>query len=74
MLQTYIMGNSPFFYINEYTYPLNTVEKPAIMAKVIAEAERNRVFPLGRWGEHMHYNSDVTVARAMEMAQNLLSS
>ena len=60
-------------FLNEYAYPLNTIDKPAVMRSILLESNACGVFPLGRWGEHMHYNSDVTVARAMDLAQNLLS-
>lgn len=66
--------NSEFAYMNDYAYPLNTIEKPDIMKGIISEAESNGVYPLGRWGEHMHYNSDVTVSRALEMAKKLISN
>lgn len=58
--------NTNTFY-NEYAYPLNTIEKPYIMDEVIAFARKRNVYPLGRWGEHQHYNSDVTVYRAMKL-------
>lgn len=61
-----------FAYMNEYAYPLNTIDKPEIMKNIISEAESNGVYPLGRWGEHMHYNSDVTVGRALEMARKII--
>lgn len=60
-----------FAYMNEYAYPLNTINKPEIMKNIIAEAEENNVYPLGRWGEHMHYNSDVTVARALSLYERI---
>lgn len=59
-------------FMNEYAYPLNTIDKPAVMRSILRESNANNVFPLGRWGEHMHYNSDVTVARAMDLAHRLL--
>ena len=60
-----------FRYINEYAYPLNTIEKPAIMAKLLAWAEEHRASGVGRWGEWQHYNSDVTVERAMKTVERL---
>lgn len=58
-----------FHYTNEYAYPLNTIGKPQKMERLIAWAKERGVYPLGRWGEHQHYNSDVTVERALEMAE-----
>lgn len=63
--------NDNFKYMNQYAYPLNTIEKPAIMKKLLAWSEEQGVYGLGRWGEHQHYNSDVTVDLAMKMAGNL---
>lgn len=56
-----------FSYLNEFAYPLNTLEKPEIMKQILSYAARHEVFGLGRWGEHEHYNSDVTVKRAMDL-------
>lgn len=60
-----------FAYLNKYAYPLNTVNKPEIMKQLLAFGESCNVYGLGRWGEHQHYNSDVTVERAMDMAERL---
>ena len=56
---------------NEYAYPLNTRNKPFIMQKLLSFARTRKVFGLGRWGEWEHYNSDVTVLKAMELAEAL---
>ena len=50
---------------------LNTVEKPKIMKKLLDWSRENNVIGLGRWGEHQHYNSDVTVELAMQLAEKL---
>ena len=60
----------PHFY-NEYAYPLNTIGKPDIMKRLLVWSEEHGVYGLGRWGEHQHYNSDVTVERAMRLAGRL---
>ena len=65
--------NSNFKHMNRYAYPLNTVEKPKIMGRLLSWSREQNVIGLGRWGEHQHYNSDVTVERAMTLADNLLS-
>lgn len=57
-----------FCYLNAYAYPLNTVQKPYIMERLLGFAKEKGVFGLGRWGEHEHYNSDVTVERALRLA------
>ena len=63
--------NNNFKYMNQYAYPLNTVKKPEIMKKLLLWSKEQSVIGLGRWGEHQHYNSDVTVDLAMKLAQEL---
>ncbi|MCC8192282.1 MAG: FAD-dependent oxidoreductase [Ruminococcus sp.] len=64
--------NDNFKYMNKYAYPLNTIEKPAIMKKLLAWSEEQSVYGLGRWGEHQHYNSDVTVDLAIKMGERFI--
>lgn len=63
-----------FCYDNNYAYPLNTIDKPCIMKKLLEYGECKRIFGLGRWGEHEHYNSDVTVQRALRLANKILEN
>ena len=63
--------NDNFKYLNRYAYPLNTVEKPKIMKKLLGWSREHNVIGLGRWGEHQHYNSDVTAELAMTLADKL---
>ena len=58
-------------FVNEYTYPLNTVDKPTVIKHLLSYARERGVIGLGRWGEHEHYNSDRTVERAMELFEEL---
>lgn len=58
-------------YINDYAYPLNTVNKNEIIGKLLAFGESKNVYGLGRWGEWQHYNSDVVVERALHLADKL---
>lgn len=60
-----------FSFQNDYAYPVNTVEKPMIMENLLKWTEGQSVYGLGRWGEHQHYNSDVTVERALKLAEKL---
>lgn len=64
---------SSYCYMNEYAYPLNTISKPQIMEKLLSFMKENQIYGLGRWGEHNHYNSDVTVLRAMDLAEKMLT-
>lgn len=61
-----------FAYMNAYAYPLNTKMKPAIMEALLSYCREKDIYGLGRWGEHNHYNSDVTVERAMNLAEELV--
>lgn len=64
--------NNNFKYMNQYAYPLNTIKKPQIMKRLLDWSRKQGVIGLGRWGEHQHYNSDVTVDLAMKLAEELL--
>lgn len=64
--------NDNFKYMNQYAYPLNTIRKPEIMKKLLAWSKERGVYGLGRWGEHQHYNSDVTVDLAMKMIEKVM--
>lgn len=62
---------SLFRYRNEYAYPLNTIGKEEIMHEILAFAGSKNVIGLGRWGEWQHYNSDVVVELALDLADRL---
>lgn len=62
---------STFQYLNQYAYPLNTIGKLQIMKELLEWAKTRRVYGLGRWGEHQHYNSDLVVELALKMAEEL---
>lgn len=62
-----------YYYMNQYAYPLNTVGKPAIMDKLLSWCKTKNIYGLGRWGEWQHYNSDVTVEKALQLAGTLAS-
>lgn len=61
-----------FAYMNEYAYPLNTINKPDIIDKLLRYCKEHDVYGLGRWGEHQHYNSDLTVELAVNLADELI--
>ena len=65
---------STFQYMNQYAYPLKTIGKPEIMKELLEWAKTRRVYGLGRWGEHQHYNSDLVVELALKMAEELNSA
>ena len=65
-------NNDNFKYMNQYAYPLNTIRKPEIMKRLLAWSKEHGVIGLGRWGEHQHYNSDVTVDLALKLVESEL--
>jgi len=60
-----------FRHSSDYSYPLNTIGKNEEMSALLAETETSRVFGLGRWGEWQHYNTDVVVKRAIDLAKQI---
>ena len=64
-------GKAEYCYMNEYAYPLNTIGKPEIMKRLLIFCADKGIHGLGRWGEHCHYNSDLVVELAMNLAQRL---
>lgn len=61
-----------FHYINKYAYPLNMLHKPKIMNRLLGWGAEKDIYGLGRWGEHQHYNSDLTVDLAMKRALSFI--
>ena len=57
------------YFINEYAYPLNTRGKQEKIRRILDNAKKNGIFGLGRWGEWQHYNSDVVMRRAIDLAE-----
>ena len=66
-----VIPNERFKYMNQYAYPLNTINKPEIMKRLLEWSAQQEVYGLGRWGEHQHYNSDVTVDMSIKLADLL---
>jgi protoporphyrinogen oxidase len=58
---------------NEFAYPINTRDKPAAVDSILSWARSHGVIGLGRWGRWEHMNSDVAVAEALDLADNLTS-
>jgi len=59
-------------FMNEYAYPLNTIEKPEKIAFILQHCKENGIIGLGRWGEHQHFNSDAVVERSLKLAEELV--
>lgn len=56
---------------NEFAYPINTVGKPEAVEKILTWGRSNNIIGLGRWGRWEHMNSDIAVAEALQMADQL---
>lgn len=65
------VNTNHFRHMNKYAYPLNTLDKPWIMKRLLSWVEQKGVIGLGRWGEHEHYNSDTVVERAIRLAERV---
>jgi len=57
---------------NEFAYPINTLGKPQDVGHVLAWARSHDIIGLGRWGRWEHMNSDIAVAEALQMADDLI--
>ena len=49
-------------YHNEFSYPVNTIEKPKAIANILEWAASHAIFGAGRWGKWEQMNSDVAVS------------
>ena len=59
------------YFINDYAYPLNTIGKQEKIKELLDYTGSKSIIGLGRWGEWQHYNSDVVMKRAIELAEEL---
>lgn len=62
-----------WYHTNEYAYPVNTKDKTEAIRYILEYGKKHRIYGLGRWGEWQHYNSDVTVGIAINLAEKLFS-
>ncbi len=60
-------------HVNDYAYPLNTLDKPQAMTVIRDFSAARGITPLGRWGLWEHMNSDVAVAEALAAARAFLA-
>lgn len=59
---------------NEFSYPVNTIDKPKTIARILRWAANNQIYGIGRWGKWEHMNSDVAVSEALDFADNLIKN
>lgn len=63
---------SSWHHINEFAYPLNTINKPQQIQEILSWGKTKNIYGLGRWGEWQHMNSDVAVQGAINFTRDLL--
>jgi protoporphyrinogen oxidase len=66
--------NSSWRHTNTYAYPVNTIEKPQRIARVLNWAKSRNITGFGRWGTWEHMNSDIAVKNAMTLAKTIARS
>lgn len=54
-------------YLSKYAYPLNTINKPESIKKILKYFSSIDIYGLGRWGEWEHMNSDVAVLKGLDL-------
>jgi protoporphyrinogen oxidase len=59
-------------HMNDFAYPVNTLEKPDAIRSINAWAASKKIFGLGRWGRWEHMNSDVAVEQSLALADQLV--
>jgi protoporphyrinogen oxidase len=62
-----------FRHHNPYAYPVNTIDKPEAVKRILAWASSLGIIGLGRWGTWEHMNSDVTVQQALHAGRQTAS-
>lgn len=64
--------NNKTYFINDFAYPLNTIGKQEKMQELLTYTKSKGIYGLGRWGEWQHYNSDVVMQLAINLARELI--
>jgi protoporphyrinogen oxidase len=62
---------SSWRHTNTYAYPVNTIDKPQRIARVLEWAKSKNITGFGRWGTWEHMNSDIAVKKAMSLARTI---
>ncbi len=57
---------------NPYAYPVNTIDKPMHIARILEWAGTNRITGFGRWGTWEHMNSDIAVKNALALGKTVI--
>lgn len=60
------------YFVNDYAYPLNTIGKQEKVKEFLDFTATRNIIGLGRWGQWQHFNSDVVMRLAMDLAGKML--
>lgn len=56
---------------NHYAYPVNTIDKPIRVARILEWARARNITGFGRWGTWEHMNSDIAVKNAIALGMSI---
>jgi protoporphyrinogen oxidase len=56
---------------NPYAYPVNTIDKPARVSRILEWAKAQNITGFGRWGTWDHMNSDIAVKNAIALGTSI---
>lgn len=59
---------------NHYAYPVNTIDKPTRVSRILDWAKKHQITGFGRWGTWDHMNSDIAVQQAIAMGNATIST
>lgn len=59
------------YFVNEFAYPLNTIGKQEIVRNLLGFTASKDIYGLGRWGQWQHFNSDVVIRKALDLAEEI---
>lgn len=62
-----------FRHRNEFAYPVNTIDKPALVQIIHDWSKSVGILPIGRWGNWEHMNSDIAVSQGINAAKDMLT-
>lgn len=58
-----------FRHTNDFAYPVNTINKPLQIQRILEWASAKQIIGFGRWGTWEHMNSDIAVKLAIELSE-----
>lgn len=59
-------------HVNPYAYPINTIDKPTRVSRILDWAKENHITGFGRWGTWDHMNSDIAVNNAITLGKETI--